>query len=159
MRRRKARKSSRHIIIYAGQKMKSKEEVWFAQRCDESGIPWLYESEKFQWAPPFRKYTPDFSFSKKAGGKMHIENKGYLRTQDITKMRNVRKQHPDLDIRFVFSKADKPLGPVRKDGTRQTHGGWAAANGYPYAEKFLPDEWIEELEIRKGGRKKSARRY
>lgn len=154
MRRRKTgRKNSRNIIIYSGQKMKSKEEVGFAQMCDKLGIPWMYESEKFQWAPPLRKYTPDFSLDKKTGGKMHIENKGYLRVQDITKMRNVRKQYPDLDIRFVFSRADKPLGPVRKDGTRQTHGGWAKANGYQYAEKFLPAEWMAELRIIKRKRR------
>ena len=142
------RRAQRPLLVYQGQKMKSKEEVAFATQCDRQGIPWKYESEKLMWSPPLRPYTPDFILPKKSGGKMHIEKKSYLRPQDITKMRYVRKQHPEVDIRFVFSRASKPLGRVRADGTRGTHGDWATKNGYQWCDGFLPQAWINEVELK-----------
>lgn len=139
----------RHILVYAGQKMKARTEVEFAVLCDRAGIPWMYESERLEWAPPVAKYTPDFVLQKKDGSKMFIERKGYLRPKDITKMRAIRKQHPDLDIRFVFDNSNKSMGMLpHKDGTRTTHGQWAEKHGYPYADGFLPQSWIDELDLK-----------
>jgi len=139
----------RHILIYAGQKMKAKTEVEFAVFCDRNGIPWMYESEKLEWSPPVKYYTPDFVLPKKDGGKMFIERKGWLRPEDKVKMQAIRAQYPDLDIRFIFDKSDKPLAAMpRKDGSRMTHGEWAFKHGYPFAETFLPKSWINELEVK-----------
>ena len=135
-------------MVYAGQKMKVRSEVEFAILCTQNGIPWMYESEELEWMPPVAKYTPDFVLPKKDGGKMFIELKGYLRPRDIPKMKAIRTQYPNLDIRFVFADSRKPIPSsfVKKDGTRTTHGEWASKHGFPFADVFLPKGWIDELE-------------
>jgi predicted nuclease of restriction endonuclease-like RecB superfamily len=135
------RKQRRRTFTYKGCKMASKAEVKFAEAMDEKGISWMYESESFPWVPPKKKYTPDFMLYKKDGGKMFIEYKGYLRPTDKTKMKAIRNQYPDLDLRFVFQNARKPI----YKGSKTTYAMWAERHGYLWAEGFIPNEWIKEV--------------
>ena len=66
-----------------------------------------------------------------------IEAKGLLDRESKAMMLAVKRQHPELDIRFVFMRADK-----RIPGTKQTHGEWATKNGFPWAEGIAPEEWF-----------------
>ena len=52
---------------------------------------------------------------------MYVEIKGYFRQDAQRKMRAVKKQHPEKDIRF-FSRADATIqgAKKRKDGTKMT---------------------------------------
>ena len=52
----------------------------------------------------------------------------------------IKEQHPQLDIRFVFVRADNKLSPKSKT----TYGGWCEKNGFIYSEKFIPKEWFNE---------------
>ena len=133
---------------YSGYTFASMAERDFAVDLDKEGIPWLYEPEKIDWfpAPPkFRTYTPDFKVMRRDGSYFFVEFKGYLRPGDKTKMRAVKKQHPEIDIRFVFMNAYKYASKhVRKDGTRQTYAQWAESYGYQWAHQVMPEEWLSE---------------
>ena len=50
----------------------------------------------------------------------------------------VRKQHPELDIRFVFSNSK---GKLYK-GSKTTYGEWCEKNNFLYAHRLIPNEWL-----------------
>jgi hypothetical protein len=80
-------------------------------------------------------YHPDF-FLKKTG--IVVEAKGVLDRDSKRKMIAIRKQYPDLDIRFLFMNASKKV-----PGTKQTHGEWATRNGFLWAEGKIPEDWTK----------------
>lgn len=84
-----------------------------------------------------RTYTPDFIVD---GGRIIIETKGLFTTEDRQKMKLVKEQHPDLDIRFVFSNANARI--AKRSPT--TYAKWAESNGFPWAHKTIPLEWLKE---------------
>lgn len=55
----------------------------------------------------------------------------------------VKKQHPDKDIRILFY-ADGKCGPKRKNGSFMRQSDWATKNGFKFAIRYIPREWIEE---------------
>lgn len=66
-----------------------------------------------------------------------IEAKGYFRPGDVAKMRAVKAQNPDLDVRFVFMDPHKKIS-----GQRQTHAQWCDRHGFPWAGPTIPEEWL-----------------
>ena len=59
-----------------------------------------YEELKVEWEDlKYRTYTPDFVLD----NGIIIETKGIFDSADRRKHREVQRQHPELDIRFVFS--------------------------------------------------------
>lgn len=143
--RKKGKRKPKKKILYRGVKMASRSEVIFAEDMDAKGIPWIYEPEKFDWIPPKKKYTVDFKVKKKDGSYFYVEYKGYFRTEDKTKMAAIKRQYPKLDIRFVFANPHKPVegAQPRKDGTKLTNAEWAEKNGYLWADKTIPEEWMK----------------
>lgn len=141
---RKKKRSKRPVRShpYKGYIMASKAEVKFAEWMDNLSLTWMYEPEKFDWLPEakVRKYTPDFKVRRPDGSSFFVEYKGYLRPTDKAKMKAIRKQYPDLDIRFVFQNAKKPS----YKGAKTNYGEWATKNGYLWAEGTIPKEWMEE---------------
>jgi hypothetical protein len=101
-------------------------------------IAFEYEPEKLPYTVQ-RNYIPDLRI-----GEMYVEVKGYFRQEAQRKMRNVREQHPEKDIRFLFQRLDSPVqgAKKRKDGSKMTCAEWAERHGFLYAEKEIPDEWI-----------------
>jgi len=139
----KKKKSRKKLHKYRGIRFASQAEMEWAIYLDKLGIPWFYESEYLEWFPPPKKtvYTPDFIFPKKDGGKMFIEFKGYLRPKDRTKLRAIKKQYPDIDLRLVFLRANNKLTAKSK----WTYAMWAEKNGFLWCERVLPQEWIDEI--------------
>lgn len=90
-----------------------------------------YESIKLKYS---FDYIPDFILP---NGIM-LEVKGVLLAEDIRKMRAVKEQNPEADIRFVFQKASAKV-PTRK----LTHAEWAEKNGFQWCEKTVPIEWMK----------------
>lgn len=84
-----------------------------------------------------KRYTADFRI-----GDLYIETKGWFRPEDRTKMKAVKKAYPDLDIRIVFQNANSRLNS--KLPRSQTNAQWAERNGFPWAHKEIPSEWICE---------------
>ena len=65
----------------------------------EHGIKVKYEELKIEWEDlAYRTYTPDFVLC----NGIIIETKGMFTAADRRKHLAVKKQHPSLDIRFVF---------------------------------------------------------
>ena len=73
-------------------------------------IPFQYEVDKISYKIPERqsKYTPDFKLPK-PGGFWYLETKGIWAVQDRAKHLLIREQHPNIDIRFLFSNARAKL--------------------------------------------------
>lgn len=136
----KSRQTKRKKYQYAGQTFASKAERDFAFDMDCKKILWLYEPDHFQWFPPVRKYTPDFKVMRRDGSYFYVEYKGYLRPDDKVKMKNFKVQHPEIDVRFVFMNAQKPL----YKGSPSTYADWAEKHGYKWAHQIIPEEWLDE---------------
>lgn len=101
------------------------------------GVPVQYESFKIQYeVHETRSYTPDW----KLPNGIIIESKGRFLLEDRKKHLLIKKQYPDLDIRFVFSNSK---AKIRK-GSPTSYGDWCKKNGFLYADKLIPEEWIKE---------------
>ena len=81
------------------------------------------------------KYIPDFII-----GDLIVECKGRFTSEDRRKMRLVKEQHPDLDIRFVFSRSSSKINK----GSKTTYADWCHKYGFPFADKLIPEIWLGE---------------
>jgi len=87
-----------------------------------------------------------------------VELKGEFDLDDRAKMKAVKEQYPDLDIRIVFQQNNflhkmsktskkKRLDKVSKGGKirkRESYKDWAEKHGYKCAIGNIPMEWIYE---------------
>lgn len=100
-------------------------------------VAFKYEEFKIKYeVNETRTYTPDFELP----NGIIIESKGRFVAADRKKHLLVKKQHPTLDIRFVFSNSRAKISK----GSNTTLGMWCDKHGYLYADKLIPEEWIEE---------------
>jgi len=101
------------------------------------GVDFGYETVKIKWQLIESKtYTPDFILP----NGVIIESKGRFVLDDRKKHLKVREQNPDLDIRFVFSNS---RNKIRK-GSKTTYAMWCEKNNFLYADKRIPEEWINK---------------
>jgi len=102
------------------------------------GIEVKYESEKVAYIIPASEHTynPDF----KLPNGIIIETKGRFVIADRKKHLLVKQQHPELDIRFVFTNSKNKINKKSKT----TYADWCEKNGYKYADKEIPEEWFLE---------------
>ena len=112
---------------------RSQFEANFARDLREREIASLYEQDVIQYIPKPRTYTPDFYI---CDGNFYIETKGRFFAADRTKHLLIKKQHPDIDIRFVFLNSRNRLDKR----SRTTYAQWCEKNGFLYAEKRMPEE-------------------
>lgn len=98
-----------------------------------SGLVYSNEAIKLPYILSYN-YIPDFYIPSLD---MYIEVKGYFRRDDQAKMKAIKQQHPELDIRFVFQEADKKIAYGKI-----TNAQWAEKNNFPWAEGRIPDEWF-----------------
>lgn len=82
------------------------------------------------------KYTPDFILP----NGIIIETKGIWDAEDRKKHLLIKQQHPELDIRFVFSRSKTRI----YKGSKTTYASFCEANGYLYADKMIPEDWLKE---------------
>lgn len=83
-----------------------------------------------------RKYHPDFELP----NGIIIEAKGWFKTSDRQKHLAIKYQHPELNIRFVFSNPNNKIS--KKSNT--TYAMWCEKNGFKYAKGTVPQAWINE---------------
>lgn len=103
----------------------------------QQNIDAKYESIKIEWEDLcYRKYTPDFLLP----NGIIVETKGLFTVEDRRKHLLVKKQHPDLDIRFVFQSSKRRISKVSKT----TYAAWCEKHGFMYADKKVPEAWIKE---------------
>lgn len=140
-------------------RQKTKEQVGFqygfrsgleertAEALSSLGVSFSFEEKKVEYVKPAReaKYTPDFEIKTRPDGTprkqpLIIETKGRFLTEDRQKHLLVRKQHPELDIRFVFSNPNSRISKTSKT----TYASWCEKHGFLYAKEKIPQEWLEE---------------
>jgi hypothetical protein len=104
-----------------------------------NGVEFEYEKRKIKYLWPAREstYTPDFEVLSNG---IIVETKGRFVTEDRQKHLLVKQQHPDLDIRFVFSNANTRISKTSKT----TYAMWCEKHDFKYASKAIPKEWLNE---------------
>lgn len=109
-----------------------------AEKLTSKGVGFTFEELVIPYVKPEKpaKYTPDF---KLANG-IIIESKGRFLTEDRQKHLLVKAQHPEHDIRFVFSNSKTKISKRSKT----TYADWCIKNGFLYADKDIPDAWLKE---------------
>lgn len=113
-------------------------EATIAAALAAAGVEATFEQHRIPYTQPekARNYTPDFVLP----NGIVIESKGLFAQEDRAKMAWVKEQHPDLDIRMVFSNAQAKL----RKGSPTTYAMWAEKAGFKWAHKAIPQKWIEE---------------
>ena len=112
-------------------------ELDVAEHLNKLGVLFTYEKEKIKWVDmKVRTYTPDFVLQ----NGIIIETKGRFIASDRRKHLEIKKQYPDFDIRFVFSNSRAKL----YKGAKSSYGDWCKKNGFKYADKLIPKDWLKE---------------
>lgn len=109
-----------------------------ASQLTASGIDPKFETLKLPYKVEKNcTYTPDFP----VGKKIIIETKGRFLTADRMKMLMVQKQYPEYEFRFIFNNSRARISKV----SNTTYGRWCEKNGFKYADKVVPQDWIDEI--------------
>ena len=107
-----------------------------AAYLEAQGIPVVYEdpASVIRYTVPARRtrYTPDFVLP----NGIRIETKGRFQACDRTKHRLIKAEHPDLDIRFIFSNPNTRISKTSK----VTYAQWCEDHGFLYAKAPTPTQ-------------------
>ena len=111
-------------------------EVKVAKQLEEAGVKAEYETTKIKYrVEEDHTYTPDFVLP----NGIIVETKGRFVLEDRKKHLLVKSQHPHLDIRFVFTNSK---AKIRKSSPT-SYADWCSKNGFIYADKLIPKEWLD----------------
>ena len=88
-------------------------EIAISEELDLNKVKYEFEKIKLKYTVPEKvhTYTPDFYLKEKD---FFIETKGLFTSQDRKKMRFIKEQHPELDIRFIFSNSKQRISKKSK---------------------------------------------
>jgi hypothetical protein len=113
-------------------------EELIAKAIEELGHEVRFEQDTVHYTKPERraKYTPDFVLE----NGIVIETKGRFVTADRQKHLLVQDQHPDLDIRFIFSNPNTRISKL----SSTTYAMWCDKHGFLYTKRHLPRSWLDE---------------
>jgi len=104
---------------------------------DEHKVKYDYENIKIEWEDlAYRTYTPDFILY----NGIIIETKGRFLAADRRKHIAIKKQHPKLDIRFVFTNSKAKLSK----GAKSSYADWCIKHGFRYYDRIIPEDWLKE---------------
>ena len=114
-----------------------------ALQIKSKGAKLLYETSKIKYTIPESDhvYTPDFILP----NGIIVETKGRFMIDDRKKHLLIRAQHPDKDIRFVFTRSATKL----YKGARSTYADWCVKYSFKFADKKIPDSWFNEQQKEK----------
>ena len=70
----------------------------------------------------------------------HNRNQRKFDPDDRRKHLEIKRQHPELDIRFVFSNAKAKINK----GAKQRNFEWCEKNGFQWSHRVIPEEWLKE---------------
>lgn len=118
---------------------KSNSEYDAAQQLHKLKIDFEYERDKLEYVWTENKsYTPDFFLP----NGIILEVKGRFMVEDRKKHLFIKKQYPNLDIRFVF---DNPYRKLYKGG-RMTYADWCDKYGYKFCKlnDGIPKNWLDK---------------
>jgi hypothetical protein len=100
----------------------------------ELGVLYEYESTKVPYVIQ-HTYTPDFLLP----NGIFLECKGYWDAEDRRKIRNIKEQSPELDIRMVFQ---SPFNKISKK-SKTTYAKFCEKIGVPWCSYTnIPIDWL-----------------
>ena len=114
-----------------------------ALQIKSNGAKLLYETSKIKYTIPESDhvYTPDFILP----NGIIVETKGRFMIEDRKKHLLIRAQHPEKDIRFVFTRSATKL----YKGAKTTYSDWCVKYNFKFADKKIPDSWFNEQQKEK----------
>jgi len=123
-----------------------------AKQLSKKKVRYEYEpsDKKIVYTIPesYHKYTPDFVLTTATGKTVVVETKGIWDSDDRKKHLLIREQHPEIDIRFVFTRSKARIRKGSKTTYADICDGKArgAFKGviWRYADKLIPEEWLNE---------------
>lgn len=109
-----------------------------AEQLKEAGIPVDYENHRIDYVVPERvaRYTPDFVLP----NGIVVESKGQFVPKDRQKHLLIKSQHPELDLRFVFTRPNQRISKQSKT----TYAMWCEKHGFQFAKGEIPKAWLKE---------------
>jgi len=114
-----------------------------AEDLQSKEISYEYENKantiKYTIPAKDHTYLPDF----KLPNGIIVETKGRFLLADRKKHKLIKEQHPEIDIRFVFSNSNTKISKKSKT----TYGSWCEALGILYADKAIPQSWLDEISV------------
>ncbi len=113
-------------------------EQQISESLNSQGIDGEYEKHIINYVQPEtkHKYHPDF----KLPNGIYVETKGRLVCADRRKHILIKTQHPELDIRILFQNSNAKISK----GSKTTYADWCNKNNIIFADKIIPQEWIDE---------------
>ena len=114
------------MVLNLINKRRSRLEQKFEYILNDLNVPYTYETTVIPYIIPEskHKYTIDWSLD----NQLFIETKGWLSSStERQKYELIKKQYPNLDLRFVFANPNKYCG-----GTKYSHATWAKKQGFKY---------------------------
>ena len=105
-----------------------------ADLLSELGVSFEYETHKLAYQIQ-HYYKPDFILP----NGVILETKGYWDKDDRRKMKAVKEQNPDLDIRMVFQ---SPYNTISKK-SKMTYAQFCEKNDIPWTSYHeIPIDWL-----------------
>jgi len=103
----------------------------------DQGIDGEYEQHIIEYIKPEtkHKYHPDF----KLPNGIFVETKGRFLADDRKKHILIKKQYPELDIRFLFQNSKTKISK----GSKTSYADWCVKHGFQYADKIIPEDWLK----------------
>ena len=138
-------KTSKENLAWAKKayaKLKNKKDTKFrsgleekvADLLSELGVSYEYESKKISYVIQHH-YTPDFVLP----NHVILECKGYWDAADRRKIKQVKKDNPDLDLRMVFQ---SPFNTITRK-SKTTYAKWCEKLGIPWTSFHnIPLDWL-----------------
>ena len=115
-------------------KFRSELEKRVADLLTELGVTYDYESVKFAYQIQ-HLYNPDFILP----NGVILECKGYWDSADRRKIKNVKEQNPDIDLRMVFQ---SPFNTISKK-SKTTYAQWCERYDIPWTSfQNIPLDWL-----------------
>ena len=115
-------------------KFRSGLEKQVADLLSELGVSYEYESKKISYVIQHH-YTPDFILP----NHVVLECKGYWDAQDRRKIKTIKKDNPDIDLRMVFQ---APFNTISKK-SKTTYAQWCDNLGIPWTSfTNIPIDWL-----------------
>ncbi len=115
-------------------KFRSKLEEQVSDLLNQLGVPYEYESNKVAYTIS-HYYIPDFILP----SGIILEVKGYFGPEDRRKIKNLKEQNPEVDIRMVFQ---APYNKISKK-SKTTYAKWCDRLGIKWCAFYdIPIEWL-----------------
>ena len=115
-------------------KYRSGLEEQVANQLDGLGVTYEYESTRVPYTIQHH-YCPDFILP----NHVLLETKGYWDAADRRKIKAVKKDNPDLDLRMVFQ---APFNKISKK-SKTTYAMWCDKHDIPWTSFHnIPIEWL-----------------